>query len=211
MPGIVTKARHESHAALCYKIAHASTITIVSRDPSNGASSRQDELYATAVRDFGRALDRLAAGYEADVEKRHDLRQEIHLQLWKSLAAFDGRCSLKTWTFRVAHNTAVSYVLRERRKNAALVSLDEIEWTNTTEGIEDRNPDIDRQRALQQLADFIRQLKPLDRQIMICYLEEMDTAAIAEITGLSPANTGMKIHRIKQILANRFLEEKGYV
>jgi RNA polymerase sigma-70 factor (ECF subfamily) len=180
----------------------------VSRDPSNGATSKRAELYATVVREFVRALDRLAAGYEADLEKRHDLRQEIHLQLWKSLAVFDGRCSLKTWTFRVAHNTAVSYVMRERRQNNGLVSLDEIEWTV---GRDDGSPDIDRQRALRQLADFIRQLKPLDRQIMICYLEEMDTAAIAEITGLSAANTGMKIHRIKQILANRFQEVKGYV
>ncbi len=46
---------------------------------------------------------------------------------------------------------------------------------------------------------------------MISYLEEMDTASIAEITGLSPANVGMKIHRIKNILSCRFLEEKRYV
>src|SRR5437868_2771974 len=64
-----------------------------------------EELYETACREFSRALDRLAAGYEADREKRHDLRQEIHLQLWRSFEVFDGRCSLKTWTFRVAHNT----------------------------------------------------------------------------------------------------------
>jgi RNA polymerase sigma-70 factor, ECF subfamily len=168
----------------------------------------RDELYATAIRDFGRALDRLAAGYEADPEKRHDLRQDIHLQLWRSLEVFDGRCSLKTWTFRVAHNTAVSYVNRERRKNAGFVSLEDIERTAPGE---DRRPDIDRQRALQQLAQFIRQLKPLDRQIMICHLEDMDAATIAEITGLSAANVGMKIHRIKNILASRFLEEKRYV
>ena len=54
-------------------------------DPRN---SRQDELYAAASREFGAALERLAAGYEADAEKRRDLRQEIHLQLWRSL-----RCS----------------------------------------------------------------------------------------------------------------------
>jgi RNA polymerase sigma-70 factor (ECF subfamily) len=168
----------------------------------------RDELYATAIREFGRALDRLAAGYEADPEKRHDLRQEIHLQLWRSLEVFDGRCSLKTWTFRVAHNTAVSYVNRERRKNVGFVGLEEIERTAPGE---DRRPDIDRQRALQRLAELIRQLKPLDRQIMISHLEDMDAATIAEITGLSPANVGMKIHRIKNILASRFLEEKRHV
>jgi RNA polymerase sigma-70 factor, ECF subfamily len=168
----------------------------------------REELYATAIREYGRALDRLAAGYEADPEKRHDLRQDIHLQLWRSFEVFDGRCSLKSWTFRVAHNTAVSYVNRERRKNTGFVSLDEIE--RTAPGV-DQRPDIDQQRALQQLAQFIRQLKPLDRQIMICHLEDMDAATIAEITGLSPANVGMKIHRIKNILASRFLEEKRYV
>ncbi len=180
----------------------------MSGNSSSGGTPEREELYASAIREFGRALDRVAAGYEADAERRHDLRQDIHLQLWRSFAVFDGRCSLKTWTFRVAHNTAVSYVNRERRKNAALVSLEEAELTVTAGG---GGPDIDQQRALQQLSGFIRQLKPLDRQIMISYLEEMDTAAIAEITGLSPANVGMKIHRIKNILSSRFHEEGRYV
>ena len=181
----------------------------MSRIPSSGLESPgREKLYAAAVDEYGRALDRLAAGYEADPEKRHDLRQEIHLQLWRSFELFDGRCSVKTWTFRVAHNTAVSYVNRERRSNTPLIGLEEIERTLPAER---REPDIDRQRALRQLAGFIRQLKPLDRQIMISYLEELDTATIAEITGLSPANVGMKIHRIKNILTSRFLEEKRYV
>jgi RNA polymerase sigma-70 factor, ECF subfamily len=164
------------------------------------------ELYDTAVREFGRALDRLAAGYEADPEKRGDLRQDIHFQLWRSLELYDGRCSLKTWAFRVAHNVGVSYVNRERRKNSRLVNLEEIGQTAAA-GSE---PDIDQQRALEQLSGFIQQLKPLDRQIMICYLEELDMAAIAEITGLSAAHVGMKVHRIKNILAGRFLEEQRH-
>jgi RNA polymerase sigma-70 factor (ECF subfamily) len=179
----------------------------VSRFHSSGPPERE-QLYATAAAEHGRALDRLAAGYEADPEKRNDLRQEIHLQLWRSFELFDGRCSLKTWTFRVAHNTAVSYVNRERRSNSRFVGLEEFEPTLRSGAGE---PDIDRKRALEQLAAFIRQLKPLDRQIMISYLEELDIASIAEITGLSPANVGMKIHRIKNILASRFLEEKRYV
>jgi RNA polymerase sigma-70 factor (ECF subfamily) len=108
----------------------------------------------------------------------------------------------------VAHNIAVSYVNRERRKNTGFVSLEEIERTASSQA---REPDIDHERALQQLWEFVRQLKPLDRQIMISHLEDMDSAAIAEITGLSTANVGMKIHRIKNILSGRFLEEKRYV
>lgn len=88
-------------------MAGASTIRIVSPTQSDRPPPKRDELYATASREFGRVLDRLAAGYEADPEKRNDLRQDIHFQLWRSFEVFDGRCSLKTWTFRVAHNTAV--------------------------------------------------------------------------------------------------------
>lgn len=175
---------------------------------TGAAPSKQDESYRTAIRDFGRALDRLAAGYEADPEKRHDLRQDIHLQLWKSFEVFDARCSLKTWTFRVAHNTAVSYVNRERRINARFVSLEEIARTAPSN---DPEPDIDRHRDLRQLSQLILQLKPLDRQIMISYLEEMDTASIADITGLSAGNVAMKIHRIKELISRRFLEEQHHV
>jgi RNA polymerase sigma-70 factor (ECF subfamily) len=167
----------------------------------------QDELYAEAVGACGRMLDRLAAGYEADREKRRDLRQEIHLQLWRSLAAFDGRCSLKTWTLRVAHNTAASYVIRERRVNAKLVSFEELEVSLKSAG-EPR--DMDRDRALEDVRQLIVQLKPLDRQIIICYLEELDAASIAEITGLSPANIAMKIHRIKKVLAHRVRKEQSH-
>jgi RNA polymerase sigma-70 factor, ECF subfamily len=170
-----------------------------------GSDDTQSELYEEAVREYGRALDRLAAGYEADGEKRLDLRQDIHLQLWRSLQAFDRRCSLKTWTFRVAHNTAVSYVNRERRSKTVFVALEDIDYAAPS-----REPDVDQHRALEQLSQLILKLKPLDRQIMICYLEELDAASIAEITGFSPANVAMKIHRIKSVLARQFVKEQHH-
>src|SRR5689334_8364064 len=177
------------------------------RGASNCGSPEQNELYARAVAECGRMLDRLAAGYEADPEKRRDLRQEIHLQIWRSFRAFDGRCSLKTWTLRVAHNTAASYVIRERRTNARLVSFEEIEGTLARV---EQPKDIDRERAWRDVQQIILKLKPLDRQIIISYLEGMDSASIADITGLTPANIGMKIHRIKKILGRRIREEQSY-
>jgi RNA polymerase sigma-70 factor, ECF subfamily len=121
---------------------------------------------------------------------------------------FQEQCSLKTWSFRVAHNTAVSYVNRERRKRVRFVSLEE-----AVERIpaKQRIPDIDGSRALERLSRLILMLKPLDRQIMLSWLEDMDAAAIAEITGLSRANVATKVHRIKQVLARHFFEEQQHV
>ena len=75
----------------------------------------QDSKYLEAVETHDPALARLARAYEADDEKRRNLLQDIHFQLWRSLRCFDGRCSLRTWVYRVAHHVAASHVLKERR------------------------------------------------------------------------------------------------
>src|SRR5947209_5519699 len=82
----------------------------------------QDDLYAIVAAEYGAALERLARAYEAEPERRRDLLQDIHLQLWRSMAHFNKRCSMRTWMYRVAHNTATTHVLRERRALSRLVS-----------------------------------------------------------------------------------------
>jgi len=87
-----------------------------------------DELYQTAAQEYGAALERLARAYELDVDKCRDLLQEIHFELWRSFNAYEKRCSLRTWVYRVAHNTAVSYVVRQQRSNLRnLATLEEVE------------------------------------------------------------------------------------
>jgi RNA polymerase sigma-70 factor, ECF subfamily len=169
---------------------------------STGQAS-QDDLYRNAVDKFGSSLERLASAYEADPDKRRDLSQDIHFQLWRSFQRYDARCSLRTWTYRVAHHVAASHVMRERRIFSTLVSLQELEML----------PDKDQgQLAAEQrinlgrLSMLIQRLKPLDRQVIISWLEDMDAASIGEITGLSPGNVAMRIHRIKNILTRRFRE-----
>ena len=80
-----------------------------------GKTVGQDDLYAQATDVYGAALERLARAYEAAPDARRDLLQDIHLAVWRSLENFEGRCSLRTWVYRVAHNVAVSHVVRQRR------------------------------------------------------------------------------------------------
>ena len=168
-----------------------------------GAGVNQDDLYREAAETYGSPLDRVARAYEADPEVRRDLLQDIHLQLWRSFAHFDGRCSLRTWVYRVAHNVATRHVIRRRRIRMTLVSLEEIESVPS----DDRNEIAASQnQALDRLASLIQKLKPLDRQIIVSYLEGLDAASTAEITGLSAANVAMKVHRIKNILKRWFHE-----
>jgi RNA polymerase sigma-70 factor, ECF subfamily len=169
---------------------------------STGQAS-QDDLYRDAADQFGSSLERLASAYEADPEKRRDLSQDIHFQLWRSFQRYDARCSLRTWTYRVAHHVAVSYVVRERRIFSSLVSLEELELLPDKE---QGQLAVEQRINLGRLSMLIQRLKPLDRQVIVCWLEDMDAASIGEITGLSPGNVAMRIHRIKNILTRRFRE-----
>jgi RNA polymerase sigma-70 factor (ECF subfamily) len=164
-------------------------------------ASRED-LYEEAIRTHGPALDRLSRAYEAHPEARRDLLQEIHLGLWRSFESFDARCSLRTWIYRVAHNVASSHVGADRRAKARkLISIDEVD-------LADNRVDIaagaDRRMALERLIALTRELKPLDRQLILLFLEGVDADEIAEVTGLSPGNVATKIHRIKNVLIRRF-------
>jgi RNA polymerase sigma-70 factor (ECF subfamily) len=159
----------------------------------------QDDLYQDVTASFGAALGRLARSYEADPDKQRDLLQDIHFAIWRSLGAFAGECSLRTWTYRVAHNVAASHVLKSRRERM-LTSLAEIETVADT----NTHASIDRQITLERLYLLIQQFKPLDREVILLYLEKVDAASIGEITGVSPANVATKIHRIKKVLSNGF-------
>jgi RNA polymerase sigma-70 factor, ECF subfamily len=161
----------------------------------------QDQLYEQATAQFGPAIERLARSYEADSDKRRDLLQEIHLAMWRSFEGFRGQCSLRTWVYQVAHNVAASHVLKDRRaRSRTFVGLEEVA------GLPEPNDGtgaVDRQKTLEQLYALIQQLKPLDREVILLYLEGLDAASIGEISGVSPGNAATKIHRIKNILANR--------
>lgn len=99
---------------------------------------------------------------------------------------------------------AASHVVRHRRAGVRpLVSLDEAE---SVADAAETEVNVDRRRMLERLHALIRQLAPLDRQVIVLYLEEVDAASIGEITGLSPGNVATKIHRIKRLLAGRFRE-----
>lgn len=170
-------------------------------------ASIQDERYVCAAAEFGRALERLARGYEADPNLRSDLLQEIHLALWRSLAGFDGRCSMRTWVYRVAHNAASSYVTQRRRtRTATVTSLEEVADTIATENPEQVASET---QAIDQLAKLVQSLNPLDREVILLYLEDLDAAGIGEITGMSAGAIATRIHRIKAILAKRFQDEGG--
>jgi RNA polymerase sigma-70 factor (ECF subfamily) len=165
-------------------------------------------MYTEARSAHDAALRRLARAYEIDPDKQRDLLQEMHLELWLSFKSFDGRCSLRTWVYRIAHNVGASHVMRGRRSAARLVELETLEA-----GIPviDGHAEINHWCSASTLLRLIHQLKPLDRQVILLYLEGEAAESIAEVTGLSGVNVATKIHRIKRLLKQMYAEGVPHV
>ena len=167
----------------------------------------RDALFERLAAEYSAPMARLARAHEADPSLQQDLLQDIHIALWRSLPAFAGRCSLRTWVYRVAHNVAATHVLRRRRhagKN--LVSLDDIDIASEAQAIDAA---VDEARMLARLHALIQRLKPLDREIFVLYLEGLPVEEMADIAGLSHANTHTKLHRIRKLLATRLNGENS--
>lgn len=173
--------------------------TALSQAPAEIATAEgAEKLFARALSEFGPAISRIVRANEAQVHLRADLQQEIYLELWRSLAIFDGRCSLGTWVYRVALNIAARHVTRQHRIAwRELQTLEEI-----TEPVDphDATTELDDSKRLDLLHELIGKLKPIDRQIVLLYLDDLDIGQISEVTGLSANHIAVKIYRAKQLL-----------
>lgn len=152
-----------------------------------------DSEFVTILNNHRGLIFKVCNMYCSDHEDRKDLFQEIVLQIWKSLGSFRHESALTTWMYRIALNTAITH-LRKEKRSVSPVSLTGIE-------IPDIYDDDEKEESLLQLSAAIEQLNKVDKSIILLYLEEKSYEEISEITGLSKTNVGVKLNRIKAKLS----------
>jgi len=142
---------------------------------------------------------KVANSYCRDEENRKDVIQEIIVQLWLSFDKYDEAYKLTTWMYRIALNVSISFYRKENRRTEINQPLpDGILYLHEANTPGELNADVD------QLYLFIKELKEIDRAVIILYLEENTQQEIAEILGLTATNVSTKVSRIKQQLKQKF-------
>jgi RNA polymerase sigma factor (sigma-70 family) len=143
---------------------------------------------------------KVANSYCKDIDDRKDLVQEIIIELWKSFKRYNHSSKLSTWMYRVALNVAISFYRRDSKRKMVSTELSE----SLIAIIPESEPgEIESQ--INQLQQFIGELKDMDRALMILYLEDKSQKEIGEILGITETNVSTKVARIKEILKAKFL------
>jgi RNA polymerase sigma-70 factor (ECF subfamily) len=148
-------------------------------------------------------LLKICHAYCSHPQDREDLIQEMLLQLWKSAGTFNGSAKFSTWMYRVVLNVAISYY-RKKETQLQSISIDEVNLALA----DHTNAQKETETQIRLLQQFIHELKPLDRALMILYLEAKTYAEIGYIIGISTTNVATKINRIKQQLKQKFNQIK---
>ena len=143
--------------------------------------------------------------YAWNVADQDDLYQEILFQIWRGLPAQKARQFGNTWLYRVAINTAISFVRKRTSRDRRVVHF---EHTDLTRTIESRQaPEASTDDRIANLYAAIFQLDPLEKALVTLFLENFTYDQIAEVTGISANNVGVMLHRAKKKLFSLIKEE----
>ncbi|MEP6907899.1 MAG: RNA polymerase sigma factor [Pseudoxanthomonas sp.] len=152
------------------------------------------QQFAKLLDDHRKIVFKVANTYARDVDDRADLAQEIAMQLWRAFPTYDSRRTFSTWMYRIALNVAISFLRGDSSRRAFAVPLDD----DVDDVADDNVADHDANGQVRAFRRFIALLKPLNRALMLLYLEDRSSREIAEVLGISESNVGTKINRLKQ-------------
>lgn len=120
-------------------------------------------------------------------EDQKDAVQEILYQCWRAFPGFRYESKFSTWLYRISMNTMI---IMKRKKRILTVD------SEINNDLTQRSTSNDENRD--SLYQCIDKLEDKDKMIISLQLEGYKTEEIAEITGISKSNVGVKIHRIKK-------------
>ena len=150
-------------------------------------------LFKDIFQKNSRKIYHLCYGYTGDSDSANDLLQETFMKVWQNLDKFRNQAMISTWIYRIAVNTCLSYLRVEKRHSKDELTDNIIE--NKIEEFSEKNEQVS------LLYKCISNLEENERIIITMVLDEVPYAEIAEISGISEGNLRVKIHRIKQKLA----------
>ena len=125
--------------------------------------------------------------FARDKDEAADLFQDVLLTLWKGIGKFRNDSEISTWVYRVSLNTCISADRKKRKMPTTRLDMN----------IDLFDDDDTDSRQIQVLRQRIQRLQPLDRAIVLLWLESLSYQEIADIVGLTPKNISVRLTRIR--------------
>ena len=165
------------------------------------SDAQQRQLFTSLYDRYQGMVVQLCTGFmNGDKNLANDLMQEIFINTWKALPTYRGEAAYKTWIYRIAVNTCLQYLRKEKgNKNVTPEVLENYQADETTSAARENYSTLYR---------AIGSLNSIDRLVIMMVLDELEYEDISKVIGISEVNLRVKIHRIKQRLKKIMANEQ---
>ncbi|MBI2497778.1 MAG: sigma-70 family RNA polymerase sigma factor [Opitutae bacterium] len=142
----------------------------------------------------------------ANREDTSDLTQDTFIKAFQSINRFQGNCSFFTWLYKIAVNTTLSHLRKNRLRSFFSLEKIQDDGTNaqlleqlTDKGGADRDAYL---RELQQkLNEAMQKLSIPHRTVITLFeIDGLSHSEIAEVMGCSEGTVRSRLHYAKQFL-----------
>jgi RNA polymerase sigma-70 factor (ECF subfamily) len=162
----------------------------------------KEQEFLTRIEKHKGILYKVSKMYMDNHDDQQDLFQEIVCQLWKSYDTFRNESQFSTWMYRVAVNTAIVFLKKEKRK------VDKYEIAS--ENIKDDEGDSHiKESQLDHFYKAVQKLEKIDKAIIFYQLEGFSHKEIGDNLGISEGNARVKLNRAKEKL-KEIIKNQGY-
>ena len=142
--------------------------------------------------------------YAWNTTDQDDLYQEILFQIWRALPKLKDGHFANTWLYRIALNTAISFVRKDKSRRTQVTGGDANELHEVPENLPSNDPHKNEQLA--QMFKAISQLDGLEKAVITLFLEDLSYEQIAGVMGITESNVGVMLHRAKKKLSTLIKE-----
>lgn len=133
-------------------------------------------------------------------EEAEEVSQDTFIKVFKSLPRFKGDSKFSTWIYRIAYNTCLDR-LKKNKKFYNDVPIDEF-TEHQVRTIDDALENLEAKEREQAIQDCISLLPSEDGFLLtLYYYEEQSLDDISKVMGLTPNNVKVKLFRSRKKLA----------
>ena len=169
------------------------------------STSADEQKFLELVNENRNRILRVCRAYSWNSADQDDLYQEILFQIWRGLPGLKEKQFANTWVYRVAINTAISFVRKRASSSDRVVQFEHADLTRTIESRQATEENTDDRVA--NLYNAIYKLNPLEKALVTLFLEDFTYEQMAEATGINANNVGVILHRAKKKLSGLMKEQ----
>jgi len=148
-----------------------------------------EELFIKDIKENEGIIFKVIGLYTDSEEDKKDLYQEILYQAWRSFQNFKKDSKFSTWLYKVALNTALNFRRKEKQKTTLPDTMEAQLETNEN---------------FELLYLIIKSFDEVNRMLITLHLDGYKNIEIAEITGMTQNHINVKLHRLKNIIIEKF-------